>query len=52
MLRQFAYLTLFVTTFAIAGCETDVMETTTPTGTEVEVERDLMTGELETEIED
>lgn len=45
-------LALFAATFAVIGCDRDVAEMETPAGTEVEVESDVTTGALETEVDD
>lgn len=38
--------------FATLGCDQEVMEAQTPSGQEIEVERDVTTGALETEVDD
>ena len=52
MKRIAMLLALFTASFATIGCDRDVAEVETPSGQEVEVERDLGTGALETEVED
>lgn len=52
MKRMSMLLALFTASFATVGCDRDIAEVQTPSGQEVEVERDLTTGAVETEVED
>ncbi len=49
MYRLFTLTWLLTVPFVVLGCDRDVAELETPTGEEIEVERDLATGNLEVE---
>ncbi|WP_161604551.1 hypothetical protein [Roseiconus nitratireducens] len=52
-MKRFSMALMLVTaTFAVLGCERDVMEAETPSGAEVEVEENMATGEYDVEVDD